>query len=152
MGKSLSYWVAVALMGFHEDIDRLLEDFPNKMPEFLNEDDPPENYDLQTMVQLARSVGGVLQVRVIKEHGEVVRVVDYETARRLDSRLSQPCQQSQLVQQPQAGEDHDQDVDHLLDARVDPGHGADRPEQQADNQKDDDEGDEQLHGVTSGAE
>jgi len=44
------------------------------------------NYELKTMVKWARAVGGIVQVRVIKEEGEVVRVVDYETAGEIDDK------------------------------------------------------------------
>jgi len=96
--EPLSYWVAVARMGFEDDFHRLFDELGISQAElarripvseayaskFLN--GTTGNYELGTMVKWARAVGGIVQVRVIKEEGETVRIVDYETARELDDK------------------------------------------------------------------
>ncbi len=96
MEEPLSYWVAVARMGFEDDFHRLFEELEISQAELARRIPASEayvsrflngragNYNLQTMAKWARAVGGVVQVRVIKEEGEAVRVVDYETAHALD--------------------------------------------------------------------
>lgn len=98
MEEPLSYWIAVARMGFEDDFHRLYEELGISQAELAKRIPASEayvsrilngskgNYNLQTMAKWARAVGGVVQVRVIKEEGEAVRVVDYETARALDER------------------------------------------------------------------
>jgi hypothetical protein len=44
------------------------------------------NFQLSTMAKWARALGAIVQIRLIKEGEEVVRVVDYETAGELDDR------------------------------------------------------------------
>jgi len=96
--EPLSYWVAVARMGFEDDFHRLFDELGISQAElarripvseayaskFLN--GTTGNYELGTMVKWARAVGGIVQVRVIKEEGETVRIVDYQTARELDDK------------------------------------------------------------------
>jgi transcriptional regulator with XRE-family HTH domain len=110
--RPLSYWIAVARMGFQDDFNRLFEELgisqaelARRLPshpgrpvseayvsKFLN--GTAGNYELKTMAKWARAVGGVVQVRVIKEDGEVVRVVDYETARTWDEKQATPAPES----------------------------------------------------------
>jgi transcriptional regulator with XRE-family HTH domain len=110
MEEPLSYWVAVARMGFEDDFHRLFEELGISQAELARRIPASEayvsrflngqrgNYELQTMTKWARAVGGVVQVRVIKEEGEAVRIVDYETARKLDSlSLQRPSESSQSM-------------------------------------------------------
>src|SRR5215218_4293344 len=94
--QPLSYWTAVARMGFEEDFNRLFDELglsrtelaerigatPAYISKLLN--GRTGNFQLETMTKLARAIDAILQIRLIKEDGEVVRVVDYETARALD--------------------------------------------------------------------
>lgn len=73
--EPLSYWLTAARMGFEDDVARLAP---------TREAEAATCATLESMAELARSVGGILQIRVIKEEGEVLRVVDYEAARLLD--------------------------------------------------------------------
>lgn len=93
----LSYWITLAQMGFEDDFCRILNqsgishtDLAERLgvslaivSEVL--DGTAGNHELATMAKLARAVGGILQISLIKEGEEVVRVVDYETAALLDS-------------------------------------------------------------------
>ena len=97
MEEPLSYWVAVARIGFEDDFHRLFEDLGISQAELARRIPASEayvsrflngsrgNYSLETMAKWARAVGGVVQVRILKEEGEAVRVVDYETARAVDA-------------------------------------------------------------------
>jgi transcriptional regulator with XRE-family HTH domain len=83
-------------MGFENDFHRILEDLgisraelaervgasPAYVSKVLN--GTAGNFQLTTMAKWARAVGAVLQIRLIREGQEVVRVVDYETAGALD--------------------------------------------------------------------
>lgn len=101
--EPLSYWVAVARMGFDDDLHRLFEELGIPQAELAKRVSVSEayaskflngaagNYELGTMAKWARAVGGVLQVRITKEDGEVLRVVDYEMARALDDRHAATC-------------------------------------------------------------
>ena len=94
--QPLSYWIAVARMGFEEDFNRLFEEMgitraelaerlgasPAYVSKILN--GKTGNFQLETLTKLARAIDAILQIRLIKGEGEVVRVVDYETARALD--------------------------------------------------------------------
>lgn len=96
--RPLSYWVAVARMGFENDLHRLLEtsDITRaQLADQLNVSGPyvskvlngtAGNYQLETMAKWARALGAIVQIRLIKEGKEAVRVVDYETAGALDDR------------------------------------------------------------------
>ena len=91
-----SYWVAVARMGFDDDFNRIFDDLgisraelakrmgctPAYVSKVLN--GATGNYQLETMAKWARAIGAIVQIRLIKEGKEVVRVVDYETAGALD--------------------------------------------------------------------
>lgn len=95
-GESLDYWVDAACLSFEEDLFRLMEErgisradlaraigaSTAYVSKILNGE---SNYTLRTMAKLARAVEGVLQVRIVDEEGEVVRVLDYGTARHLDA-------------------------------------------------------------------
>lgn len=74
--RPLSYWMAVARMPFEEDYYRISGRSVSL----------PQNPTLEKMVALARSVGGIVQVRIIRDGSEVTRIVDYETAADLDDR------------------------------------------------------------------
>lgn len=96
--EPISYWVSVARMGFEDDFNRLFDELGVSQAELARSVNPPvseayvskllngtaANYELKTMAKWARAVGGIVQVRIIKEEGEAVRIVDYETARALD--------------------------------------------------------------------
>lgn len=83
-------------MGFEEDFNRLFDELglsrtelaerigatPAYISKLLN--GRLGNFQLETMTKLARAIDAILQIRLIKEDGEVVRVVDYETAQALD--------------------------------------------------------------------
>lgn len=96
--EPLAYWVDLARMGFEDDFARLFDDLgitqaelANRLgvsPEYVSKvlNGRAGNYELKTMAKWARAVAGIVQIRVIKEHGEAVRIVDYETARELDER------------------------------------------------------------------
>ena len=95
--QPLSYWMAVARMGFEDDFHRIFDELgisraelaeklgttPAYVSKLLN--GRAGNFQLETMAKMARAIGAILQIRLIKGEGEVVRVVDYETARELDS-------------------------------------------------------------------
>jgi transcriptional regulator with XRE-family HTH domain len=107
--QSASYWMAVARMGFEEDFNRLfdklnitraelaarLEVTPAYISKVLN--GTAGNYKLETMTKWARAIGAILQIRLISEDGEVVRVVDYETARVLDATREDTARQESIV-------------------------------------------------------
>ena len=109
--RPLSYWISLARLGFEEDLARLMSKKKILKSDLAKhaEVSPPfitkvlsgtNNYTLKTMAKLAQAVGAVLEVRLADENGEVVRVVDYETARALDDRgLARKFEQA--AQQPQ---------------------------------------------------
>lgn len=94
--QPLSYWIAVARMSFEDDFHRLFNELgisrkelaerlgatPAYVSKILNARNG--NFQLETLAKLARSIEAILQIRLIKEEGEVVRIVDYETAGKLD--------------------------------------------------------------------
>ncbi len=94
--RPLSYWVAVARMGFENDFQRLFDKAGMSRTElarrlnttlayvskFLNS--PAGNYQLETMAKWARAIDAIVQIRLVNEKDEVVRVVDYTTAAMLD--------------------------------------------------------------------
>lgn len=94
--RPLSHWTAVARMGFERDFHRIFTDLGMKRSELarrigasapyvskiLNAEHG--NFQLETMCKLARAIGAIVQVRLVKEGSEAVRVVDYETAAELD--------------------------------------------------------------------
>jgi transcriptional regulator with XRE-family HTH domain len=96
--RPLTYWISVARLGFEDDFRRIMEDLeisrtelaqrmgvtPAYISKTLNRTDG--NYELGTMAKWARAIGAVLQISLTKEGEEVVRVVDYETAREIDDR------------------------------------------------------------------
>jgi len=96
--RPLSYWVAVARMGFENDLHRLVEELNISRGElakrlgssaayvskFLN--GAEGNPQLETMAKWARALGAIVQIRLVKEGKEVVRVLDYEAAGALDDK------------------------------------------------------------------
>ncbi len=94
--EPLSYWVAVARMGFEDDLHRILDQLgisraelakrlgatPAYVSKVLNGSDA--NYTIETMAKWARSLGAIAQIRLVIDGKEVVRVVDYEIAGVLD--------------------------------------------------------------------
>ncbi len=104
--RPLSYWIAVARMGFENDFNRIFDDLgisqvelakrigstPAYISKVLNGTDG--NYELGTMAKWARAIGAILQIRLIKEDREAVRVVDYETAGAIDDMLHSKAQSS----------------------------------------------------------
>src|SRR5215510_7374736 len=85
-------------MGFENDFNRIFDDLGISRAELAKRmDSSPAyvtkvlngaagNFQLSTMAKWARALGAIVQVRLIKEGEEVVRVVDYETAGELDDR------------------------------------------------------------------
>jgi transcriptional regulator with XRE-family HTH domain len=104
--EPLSYWIAVARMGFENDFHRLFDELgiprmelaqrvgasPAYVSKVLN--GTRGNFQLRTMAKWARAIGAIVQIRLIKESNEVVRVVDYETAGVLDDALGSQAQSS----------------------------------------------------------
>ena len=96
--QPLSYWVAVARIGFQDDFSRLFDGLGISQAELARRVSVSEayvskflngtggNYELETMAKWARAVGGIVQIRVINEDGEAVRVVGFDTARELDEK------------------------------------------------------------------
>jgi transcriptional regulator with XRE-family HTH domain len=94
----LSYWVALARMGFENDFHRLFNELGisraelakrlGTSPEYVTKvlNGSAGNFQLSTMTKWARALGAIVQIRLIREGEEVVRVVDYETAKELDDR------------------------------------------------------------------
>lgn len=107
--QPLSYWIAVARMGFEDDFNRLFDELgisrvelakrveasPAYVSKVLN--GAQGNFQLSTMAKWARAIGAIVQIRLIKEGKEAVRVVDYETAAVLDAKSMEP-----LSRQPAA--------------------------------------------------
>jgi len=94
--EPLEYWVDAATFGFEDDLERLLERRGMSRAELAREYgsstafiskvlNGSTNYTLKTMARLGRAVGGVLQVRLVHEDDEVVRVLSLEEAELLDS-------------------------------------------------------------------
>ena len=95
--ESPEYWADVARMTFEEDLLRLMEresmsraDFARAIghstayvSKILNGED--ENYQLKTMAKLGRAVRGVLEVHLINEDDEVVRVLNLDESELLDA-------------------------------------------------------------------
>lgn len=94
--EPVEYWIDAACIGFEEDLVRLMEReqmtradvaraygastaFISKV---LN---GSTNYTLKTMAKLGRSVRGVLQVRLIHEDDEVLRVLSFDQAELVDA-------------------------------------------------------------------
>ncbi len=95
--EPLEFWIDVARVGFEEDLHRLMEraginraelaEAAGVSPAFVSKVlNGSNNYTLKTMAKLARAVGAVLQVRLVDEDREVVRVVRPEEAAWLDDR------------------------------------------------------------------
>jgi len=101
----LSYWVTLASMGFENDFHRLFNELGisrvelskriGTSPEYVTKvlNGAAGNFQLSTMAKWARALGAIVQVRLIKEGEEVVRVVDYETAGELDDRSAEQKEQ-----------------------------------------------------------
>jgi transcriptional regulator with XRE-family HTH domain len=140
MEEPLSYWVAVARMGFEDDFHRLFEELGISQAELAKRLPASEAYvsrflngiagncNLQTMTKWARAVGGVVQVRVIKEDGEAVRVVDYETARALDERqatatASSTATANKVVQLEEYRKERFERVSSLVSSKAEWNHG-----------------------------
>ncbi len=94
--RPLSYWVSLARMGFENDLNRIIDDLEisrtelarrvNASPAYVSKvlNGSTGNFTLATMTKWARAIGAVVQIRLVKDGKEVVRVVDYETASALD--------------------------------------------------------------------
>jgi|GEM_PF-6572018 len=93
--EPLEFWIDLARVGFEEDLHRLMErsginraelaEAAGVSPAFVSKVlNGSTNYTLKTMAKLARAAGAVLQVRLVDEDREVVRVVRPEEAARLD--------------------------------------------------------------------
>lgn len=95
--EPLEFWVDLARVGFEDDLHRLMDrarlnraeiaEAAGVTPAFVSKVlNGSTNYTLKTMAKLARAVGAVLQVRLIDEDREVVRIVSPDTAAWLDDR------------------------------------------------------------------
>ena len=95
--EPLEFWIDLARVGFEDDLHRLMTQAgvnrgqvaqaASVSPAFVSKVlNGSTNYTLKTMAKLARAVGAVLQVRLIDENREVIRVVSPETAAWLDDR------------------------------------------------------------------
>ena len=98
--RPLSYWITVARMGFENDFHRLfdelgisqeelavrLESSPAYVSKVLN--GTAGNFQLSTMAKWARAIDAIVQIRLIKDGKEVVRVLDVETAIRLEDQAA----------------------------------------------------------------
>jgi|ERR1700674_33082 len=94
--EPLSYWIAVARLGFENDFHRIFDQSGMSRAELakrINATAPyiskvlnstNGNFQLETMAKWARAIGAILQIRLTKEGEEVVRVLDVETAIRLE--------------------------------------------------------------------
>lgn len=93
--EAIEYWVDTACIGFDEDLSRLMSRGNMSRADLAREYgastafiskvlNGSTNYTLKTMAKLARAVRGVLQVRIIHEDDEVVRVVTFDEAELLD--------------------------------------------------------------------
>lgn len=95
--RPLSYWRAVSRMGFENDLARLFEESgltQKELAEATNTTQPyvsrvlggtsNQNFTLETMAKFARAVKAIVQIRLVKEGREFVRVVDRDTAAALD--------------------------------------------------------------------
>lgn len=94
--RPASYWTTLARMGFENDLNRLFDllgisraEFARRMgvsPAYVTQvlNGEKRNLQIETLVKFARAVDAILQIRLVKEGEEVVRVVDYETAAALD--------------------------------------------------------------------
>jgi len=91
------YWADVACMSFEDDLVRLMDraemspaDLARAIhtsPEYVYKilNGTGGNYQLKTMAKLGRAVNGVLEVRLIHEDDEVVRVLTLEEAEMLEA-------------------------------------------------------------------
>jgi transcriptional regulator with XRE-family HTH domain len=97
--RPLSYWIAVARMGFEEDLARLMSKKGLNKADLAREAgvSPPfitkvlngtNNYTLKTMAKLARAMGAVLEIRLADDKSEVVRVLDVAAASELEQQHS----------------------------------------------------------------
>lgn len=94
--RPLSHWMAVARMGFERDFHRIFTSLGISRSELATEigvspayiskvlNGRAGNFTLATMAKWARAIGAIVQIRLVKEGEEVVRVLDYETASSLD--------------------------------------------------------------------
>jgi transcriptional regulator with XRE-family HTH domain len=98
--REIPDWIEFARQSFENDLARLMakkdlkrKDLAARMrvsPAHITQTlGRRNNYQLSSLVKLARGVGAVLEIRLADENSEVVRVVDIPTARFVDSRLEQ---------------------------------------------------------------
>jgi transcriptional regulator with XRE-family HTH domain len=91
--EPLEYWVDAGTFGFEDDLERrgmsraeLAREYGSSTAFISKVLNGSTNYTLKTMARLGRAVGGVLQVRLVHEDDEVLRVLSLEEAELLDSR------------------------------------------------------------------
>lgn len=99
--QSPEYWADLARMSFEDDLSRLMD--REKMsraalaraigskPEYISKilNGEKANYTLKTLAKLGRAVRGVLEVRLINEDDEVVRILTLDEAEALESSREQ---------------------------------------------------------------
>lgn len=94
--ESIDYWVTGACIGFEEDLERLMDREGMSRADLAREYgastafiskvlNGTTNYTLKTMAKLGRAVRAVLQVRLISEDDEVVRILTLDDAELFDS-------------------------------------------------------------------
>lgn len=96
--RPLEYWLSLARMGFEDDLHRLMaekEVSRTKLAKAIDASVPyisqllngaGGNFTLKTMVKLARALDALVQVRLVLDGREVVRVMSINEARDLDDR------------------------------------------------------------------
>jgi len=94
--RPLSYWVTVARNGFLNDLNRIFDSRGMSQAKLAREmavsepyvsqmlNGEKRNLQIETMVKWARAVGAIVQIALVKEGEEVMRVVDYDTAAVID--------------------------------------------------------------------
>lgn len=96
--RTLEYWMSFARMGFEDDLHRLMEEkevsrtalakaidaSPAYISQLLN--GAGGNFTLKTMTKLARALDALVQIRLVLDGSEVVRVMSVEEARHFDDR------------------------------------------------------------------
>lgn len=110
--QSPEYWADLARMSFEDDLARLMD--REKMsraalaraigskPEYISKilNGEKANYTLKTLAKLGRAVRGVLEVRLINEDDEVVRILTLDEAEALEGF----CQEGRRHQEALPGE------------------------------------------------
>lgn len=96
--RPLEYWMALARMGFEDDLHRLIDDKEERRsrlakavgasPPYISKllNGSGGNFTIKTMVKLARALDALVQIRLTLDGREVVRVMSVEEAREFDDK------------------------------------------------------------------